>query len=107
MFHKQFGFLLPLQKAGLRSSTAAAKQTIKEAEASFQQLSAKTVTKAPGPAPSFAHLCKADAVCRNEAVWYNTDLKVQFCDVHPMEGKRRVYLKRKKPSTEEVDSDGM
>ena len=104
VFRKQFCFL---QKPGLRSSTAAAKQSINEAEACFQQFAAKTVTKAPGPALSFSHLCKADAACTNEAVWYNTELKVQFCDVHPMEGTKKKYLKRKKHSSDEVDTDEM
>ena len=75
-------FTSPTQKGALQSSTAVAKIYI-----SRKLKLPQTVTKAAGPAPSFAHLCKADAACRNEAVWYNTELKVQFCDAHRMEGE--------------------
>ena len=41
-----------------------------------------TVKKAPAPAIDFVNSCKADPVCRNPAVWFNKDLKLQHCESH-------------------------
>ena len=70
-----------MQKIALQSSVATSANHHKEAEATFQLLSSRQpVQKAPATLTDFAVLCKADPLCRNEAVWYNTELKIQYCE---------------------------
>ena len=61
--------------------------------------------KAPGPQLDLSVVCKADPSCRNAAVWFNTELQIQYCEKHPVEGKPRACKRKQYPTTEKDDND--
>ena len=63
------------------------------------------VKKAPAPAIDFANLCKADPGCRNPAVWFNKELKIQHCEAHPSDGKRTHYVPKRNKNSNSEDDD--
>ena len=58
----------------------------------------KRMLAAPASA-DFANLCKNDPACRNNAVWFSTDHKVQFCNAPPIEGNKKKYIMKKSHQT--------
>jgi len=55
----------------------------------------KETTPAATPTVDFANLCKNDPACRNVAVWFSTEFKVQYCNSHPVQGTKKKYVMKK------------
>ena len=86
----------------MRSAAATHKQSldiVKEMSTNQQ------LKKAPGPQLDLLIVCKADPSCRNAAVWFNTELQIQYCEIHPAEGKRRAFKRKQHPTSEKDDND--
>ena len=84
----------------MRSTAAEQKETFE----TFKQLASQKVKKATGPALDLTVVCKADASCRNPAVWFNTESKIQFCVKHPVGGKRKSFKRKVPPQPNDDDS---
>ena len=86
----------------MRSAAAEQKQLLD----TFRQMATQQqLKKAPGPALDLSLVCKADPSCRNAAVWFNTDLQIQYCEKHPVEGKRRTFKRKQHPTAAKDDND--
>ena len=86
----------------MRSAAAAHKQSLDI----FKEMStSQQLKKAPGPQLELSIVCKADPSCRNAAVWINTELQIQYCEMHPVEGKHSGFKRKQHPTSEKDDND--